>query len=281
MIEENRPGLPLEPHLPPGLPPEWSSEPWLATLAYWRECGIDFLVDEPGRSSKPVTSSGESPPPAPITPRVAPPAPPPGGVSRAPVIPKLAPGVVTETWWNDLAREVQECRRCELAQSRTQTVFGIGNRQARVAFVGEAPGAEEDRQGEPFVGAAGQLLDRMIQAIGQQRSEVYIVNVLKCRPPGNRNPLPQEEAACQGYLYLQLQAIAPQAIFALGRFAIQSLLGHYTTIGAMRNRIHHWQGIPVIASYHPAYYLRTPSRKSAAWEDLRRLIKLLRPPNAA
>ncbi|OSM01854.1 putative uracil-DNA glycosylase, family 4 [Magnetofaba australis IT-1] len=172
---------------------------------------------------------------------------------------------------DELSAKVAVCERCQLCKNRTQAVFGVGSATAPVVFVGEGPGADEDRLGEPFVGAAGQLLNAMLGAAGFQREEIYIANVVKCRPPGNRNPLPEEMALCQGYLYQQLEIIRPQMIFALGKFAIQSLLGHTGAIAKVRGRIHHWRGTPVAASYHPAFFLRAPTRKREGWEDLLRL----------
>ncbi|MEG3638812.1 uracil-DNA glycosylase [Magnetococcus sp. PR-3] len=179
-----------------------------------------------------------------------------------------------------IAQFCKSCERCDLAQTRTQAVPGVGSPHAPVVFVGEAPGADEDRLGEPFVGAAGHLLDKMISAVGFQRSDIYIANVIKCRPPGNRNPQTHEVALCQGYLHQQLEVIAPKAIFALGRFAIQSLLGSTDSVAAIRRRQNAWRGIPVVASYHPAFYLRTPARKKDGWMDLIRLKQLLNEPPA-
>ncbi|MEO5352031.1 MAG: uracil-DNA glycosylase [Magnetococcus sp. XQGC-1] len=203
-------------------------------------------------------------------------------------MPPPLPVVPVEVPWSDptpgeqrpgllagMAEEVRGCTRCPLAKTRNQTVFGVGNPEASVVFVGEGPGAEEDQQGEPFVGAAGRLLDQMLRAIRMQRSEVFIANVVKCRPPGNRTPHMEEMVACQGYLFRQLEIIRPQVIFCLGKVAILCLTGHADAVGLARSKPFVWHGIPVIASYHPAYYLRTPSRKRAAWEDLLRLTKLL------
>lgn len=176
--------------------------------------------------------------------------------------------------WQQLQESVAGCRACGLCESRKQTVFGVGNEQAHWMIVGEAPGEQEDQQGEPFVGTAGQLLDSMLRAIGLTRSEappekqVFIANTLKCRPPRNRNPEPEELAACQPYLDRQLQLIKPRIILALGRFAVQSLLGSNEAIGRLRGKVHSYQGIPVIVSYHPAYLLRNLSDKARAWEDL-------------
>jgi DNA polymerase len=169
--------------------------------------------------------------------------------------------------------EVAACTRCqELARTRTQTVFGVGNPYARLAFVGEAPGAEEDRQGEPFVGAAGQLLDRILQACTLGRADVYICNILRCRPPGNRNPLPAEAANCREYLDRQMAIIQPEFICCLGTVAAQNLLGRSESIGQLRGRFHDYQGIRVLCTYHPAYLLRTPSAKRKTWEDMQLLM---------
>ncbi|KJV27482.1 DNA polymerase [Aquitalea magnusonii] len=171
--------------------------------------------------------------------------------------------------WEQLEQNVANCERCTLCRTRTQTVFGRGNPQARWMLIGEAPGEHEDRQGEPFVGKAGQLLDNMLAAAGLDRDrDVYIANVLKCRPPGNRNPAPEEILACQGYLQQQIQHVQPVLIVALGRFAVQTLLQSEQTIGKLRGQVHQYQGIPLIATYHPAYLLRNLPDKAKAWQDM-------------
>ncbi|MGE3804314.1 MAG: uracil-DNA glycosylase family protein [Gemmataceae bacterium] len=175
-----------------------------------------------------------------------------------------------------LAEEVVGCTRCpELVKSRTQTVFGVGPPGVELCFVGEAPGADEDAQGEPFVGAAGQLLNRIIGACGFQRSEVYICNTLKCRPPGNRTPLPDEMGNCRGFLKRQLELVQPRFICALGGSAAQSLLQTGEALGRMRRRFHDYHGIPVICTYHPAYLLphRSPEKKKEVWEDMKMLLE--------
>jgi DNA polymerase len=170
--------------------------------------------------------------------------------------------------------EVAACRACaELAGSRTQTVFGVGNPQARLCFLGEAPGADEDRQGEPFVGRAGQLLTKIIEACTLRREDVYILNVLKCRPPGNRNPLPDEVANCRGFLDRQLRLIRPEFICCLGSVAAQTLLQTDTPISRMRGKFLDYQGIPVMCTYHPAYLLRNPAAKKDVWEDMKLLMR--------
>ncbi len=172
--------------------------------------------------------------------------------------------------WETLERTVLGCTRCALHQTRTQAVFGVGNRQAEWMVIGEAPGADEDRQGEPFVGRAGQLLNSMLKAIGLAREQVYIANILKSRPPGNRDPLPEEVAACEPYLKRQIELIKPKIILALGRIAAQNLLKTDTKIGALRGKRHVYPGteIPLVVTYHPAYLLRSPLEKRKAWDDL-------------
>jgi uracil-DNA glycosylase len=180
-----------------------------------------------------------------------------------------------------LAAEVKACTRCpELAATRTQTVFADGSPHAEVCFLGEAPGADEDAQGLPFVGAAGQLLNRIIAACGFRREEVYICNILKCRPPGNRTPLPHEAANCRGFLERQLELVRPKFIVALGGCAATNLLQTTLSIGKLRGRFHDWRGISVMVTYHPAYLLphRSPEKKKEVWEDMKMLLaKMGRP----
>jgi DNA polymerase len=172
--------------------------------------------------------------------------------------------------------DLGECTRCRLHSHRTHIVFGEGNPAAKVVLVGEGPGQEEDRLGRPFVGAAGKLLDRIIAAMGWRRDEIYICNVIKCRPPRNRNPQPDEIESCGPFLRLQLDAIHPQAILALGSFATQFLLSTQQPISKLRNRIHYFEGIPVVPTYHPAYLLRNPLQKRRVWEDVQLLLSLVR-----
>jgi uracil-DNA glycosylase len=174
--------------------------------------------------------------------------------------------------WQQLSDEVARCTRCELYRTRTRPVLGVGDRGAQWLVVGEAPGAEEDRQGEPFVGRAGQLLDAMLRAIGLARGHnVYIANILKSRPPGNRDPAPVEVAACLPYLERQIELIRPRLILAVGRIAMQNLLDTQSSLGRMRGQVHAFGGLktPVIVTYHPAYLLRKPEDKRKAWEDLK------------
>jgi DNA polymerase len=172
--------------------------------------------------------------------------------------------------WDPLREAVAACTRCPLHAGRTQTVFGVGRRDARWMIIGEAPGAEEDRRGEPFVGRAGQLLDSMLRALGPGREQVYIANVLKCRPPGNRDPRPEEAASCRAYLDRQIELVAPTLIIAVGRIAAQTLLATGEPLGKLRGRLHalgerRW---PMLVTYHPAYLLRSPGEKRKAWQDL-------------
>ena len=176
--------------------------------------------------------------------------------------------------WPALREAVVACTACGLCQGRRQTVFGVGNLQAHWMIVGEAPGEQEDIRGEPFVGKSGQLLDNMLRAISLTRGEaeparqVYIANTIKCRPPGNRNPEPDELAKCEPYLVRQVQLVQPKIILAMGRFAVQSLLRSSEPIGRLRGRVHRYQGVPLIVTYHPAYLLRNPEDKAKAWDDL-------------
>ncbi len=190
-------------------------------------------------------------------------------------LPRRAPAAAPagrEAAWQQLTEDVARCTRCELHRTRTRPVLGVGDRQAQWLVVGEAPGAEEDRQGEPFVGRAGQLLDAMLRAIGLARGQnVYIANILKSRPPGNRDPSAQEVAACLPYLERQIELIRPRLILAVGRIAMQNLLATTASLAGMRGRVHEFGGLktPLIVTYHPAYLLRKPEDKRKAWEDLK------------
>ncbi|MEM9351459.1 MAG: uracil-DNA glycosylase [Planctomycetota bacterium] len=173
-----------------------------------------------------------------------------------------------------LRQEVAACTRCdELAAGRTQTVFGVGDSNARLCFLGEAPGADEDRLGEPFVGRAGQLLNKILEACGLKREEVYILNILKCRPPGNRNPLPSEADNCRRFLDRQLELISPEFVCCLGAVGAQNFLETQTAIGKLRGEVHHARGVKVVCTYHPAYLLRNPSAKKQTWEDMKLLMR--------
>lgn len=179
-----------------------------------------------------------------------------------------------------LREEILRCRACPLHRTRKNPVPGEGNPEALLVFVGEAPGAEEDEQGRPFVGKAGELLTRMIKAMGLSREEVYITNVLKCRPPNNRNPRPEEIEACMPFLLRQMEIVRPRIICALGTFAAQTLLGTKERITALRGKFHLWRGIKVMPTFHPAFLLRNPGYKKLAWEDLKKIMaeyRTLRP----
>jgi uracil-DNA glycosylase family 4 len=173
--------------------------------------------------------------------------------------------------WPELRARVAACTRCSLSSSRTQTVFGVGNQHAEWLVVGEAPGAEEDARGEPFVGRAGQLLNSMLRALGLAREQVYIANVLKCRPPGNRDPTPAEAAECLPYLEQQIGLLKPKIMLVVGRIAAQNLLRTDKTLGSLRQQVHKFgiSQVPLVVTYHPAYLLRTPTDKRKTWEDLK------------
>ena len=176
--------------------------------------------------------------------------------------------------WSELKQMVQDCAACKLRAGCTQTVFGVGDENAEWLFVGEGPGADEDEQGEPFVGQAGKLLDNMLAAIKLKRgSNVYIANIVKCRPPNNRTPEPDEIATCLPHLQRQIALIKPKLIVALGKTAATSLLGREATLGSLRGTVHEYQGIPLIVTYHPAYLLRSPAEKAKAWQDLRSAVQ--------
>lgn len=176
----------------------------------------------------------------------------------------------------DLKEEYQDCVMCPLSRTRTKLVFGSGSPDAKLMFIGEAPGFDEDQQGEPFVGAAGQLLTKIIAAMKLRREDVFIANCLKCRPPGNRNPLPSEIATCNPILMRQIEIIQPQVICALGKFAAQTLLGAQEPITRMRGRFFDWHGIKLMPTFHPAYLLRNPADKKLVWADVQAIMKELR-----
>ncbi|PXW95872.1 DNA polymerase [Sphaerotilus hippei] len=245
-------------------------------------------VAAPVSPPAPVTARVESAPPAMAAAAVEPvSAPEPAPAGRAvPLLPArraAAPAGLTphpqaaeiaSMSWDALREAVSGCRACPLCESRRQTVFGAGHPQAHWMLVGEAPGEQEDLRGEPFVGKAGQLLDNMLRAVGLGRGEaspeqqVCIANVLKCRPPGNRNPGPEEVLRCEPFLMRQVELVRPKLILAMGRFAVQSLLGSTEPIGRLRGRMHEYHGVPLVVTYHPAYLLRNPLDKARSWEDL-------------
>jgi len=228
------------------------------SLAYLQALGVDVYV----RRSQPRPAS-EPDRPSPVSVETLRPAPP---ASRATAA--ESPGSSLD--WEPLRARVAACTRCVLSETRTQTVFGVGDPRARWMFIGEAPGADEDRQGEPFVGRAGQLLNAMLRAIGLAREDVYIANVLKCRPPGNRDPRPEEAGACRGYLDRQIELVAPAIVVAVGRIAAQNLLATDKALARLRGQVHALgpRGWPLVVTYHPAYLLRSPAEKRKAWQDL-------------
>ena len=229
-----------------------------------RPAAVD-ATPEPAVAAPPAATARS----APAAPRA--PAPP---MAEAPVAMRPARAASVQTMdWATLRETVAGCEACGLCKSRKNTVFGVGDEQADWMIVGEAPGENEDIRGEPFVGAAGQLLDNMLRAVGRSRTGqgaqgAFIANVLKCRPPANRNPQPEEVVQCEPYLARQVALVKPRVIVAMGRFAVQSLLKTTEPIGRLRGRVHRYEGVPVIVSYHPAYLLRTPTDKGKAWADL-------------
>jgi len=200
----------------------------------------------------------------------------PAAVGPAPTHP-AGKAPVAQLEWAALEAGVASCRACGLHQTRTQAVFGVGDRNANLLVIGEAPGADEDRQGEPFVGRAGQLLNAMLFAMGFRREQVFIANILKCRPPGNRDPRAEEAAHCEPFLLRQVELVRPKVILAVGRISAQNLLRSSDTVGRLRGRVHAFgsRGIPVVVTYHPAYLLRSPDQKPKAWQDLQRVMQLL------
>ncbi len=248
-------------------------------LAYLRALDIDVWERRDLVREAATTDLIEAPPvapePAPLPTIVRPE---PKVVSRRPVIDaprEVGVDHAAGLDWNALEQAVRHCQRCDLHKTRTQAVFGVGNRQASWLVIGEAPGIDEDRQGEPFVGRAGQLLNAMLKAMGLSREQVYIANILKSRPPGNRDPRPEEARECLPYLYRQIELINPRLILCVGRVAAQTLLGTDTPIGKLRGNLHHLPPVhpsgqprPMIVTYHPAYLLRSPAEKRKSWSDL-------------
>jgi DNA polymerase len=192
----------------------------------------------------------------------------PQGQAPAEALTDSATDAVATLDWEPLRDCVAHCTACPLHRERTQTVFGVGSHTASWMLIGEAPGAEEDRRGEPFVGRAGKLLDEMLRAVGQARSSVYIANTVKCRPPGNRNPEADEAAACRAFLERQIELVNPDLILAVGKVAAQNLLASDAPVGRLRGRRHLFGTTPLVVTYHPAYLLRSPSQKRLVWDDL-------------
>jgi DNA polymerase len=200
----------------------------------------------------------------------------PGGEAEAVAAPGQAAAVAAMDW-PALEQAVAGCRACGLCERRTNTVFGVGDRSAAVMLIGEAPGADEDRRGEPFVGRAGQLLNRMLAAAGLRREQVYIANIVKCRPPNNRDPSTDEAAACRAYLERQIALVQPQLILCLGKVPASNLLGSAESVGRLRGRLHRYgpAEIPLLVTYHPSYYLRSPAQKALGWQDLQQMLEVL------
>ena len=238
-------------------------------LAMLRELGVRVWAPAQDEAREPAAAAVAEPAVVDAAPR--------GTAPRAPAEQVVAaPSAAAGLDWPALRETVAACTACRLCEGRRQTVFGVGNERAHWMIVGEAPGEQEDRQGEPFVGKSGQLLDNMLRALQLTRAEaeaeparqVYIANTIKCRPPGNRNPEPEELAKCEPFLIRQVQLVQPKIIVAMGRFAVHSLLRSSEPIGRLRGRVHHYQGVPLIVTYHPAYLLRNPEDKAKAWDDL-------------
>ncbi|MBK9134928.1 MAG: uracil-DNA glycosylase [Betaproteobacteria bacterium] len=251
----------------------WQAEASVAVPAAVPDPGLGPAVATP--ADRPAAQvEAESPARPPRAPTRAAPA------SEPVTPPAAAPqpidaGLVAGLDWPALREAVAACRACRLCEQRKQTVFGVGHPNAHWMVVGEAPGAQEDEQGEPFIGAAGQLLDAMLRSLGLSRASegdaaarVFIANTLKCRPPGNRNPQPDEMQRCEPFLVRQIQLVRPRIILAMGRFAVQALLRTSEPIGRLRGRVHRYQGVPLVVTYHPAYLLRNLPDKARAWEDL-------------
>ncbi len=243
-------------------------------LVWLRDSGVTTV-------ERAVVSPARAPPPALSAPTPSP------ALSPAPAVPSAATESLPSRYGLGdkgcgspellaVRETLGECTRCKLAGGRTKVVFGVGSPAAELVFVGEGPGADEDLQGEPFVGRAGALLTKMIEAMGYRREEVYIANVVKCRPPGNRDPEPDEIAACEPFLTAQLAALRPKVLVGLGRFAVQTLLRDPTPISKVRGRWREYAGVKLMPTFHPAYLLRNPAEKKKAWEDLQLVMQELK-----
>jgi DNA polymerase len=250
-------------------------EATLAALKRLEKKGVrSVYLEDVEVPESPARAQAQPHPAAPAAPRGAAPAP--RAAASAPSASILAASPETVARLAELAKTVSVCTRCALHATRTQTVFGVGNPHAKLMFIGEAPGADEDAKGEPFVGRAGQLLNKIIAAMGMTREEVYIGNILKCRPPQNRDPQPSEVTCCEEYLRAQIALIKPKYICALGRIAAHWLLKTEAPLGAMRAGTHTYEGIPVVVTYHPAALLRNPAFKAPCWDDMKKLMALLK-----
>ena len=220
----------------------------------------------PAESASPEITAPQPAPQSAATQIAAPPA---TEIAAPPEIPQADEATIARMDWQTLRETVAECRRCDLCENRTRAVFGVGDADADIFFVGEGPGYEEDRRGEPFVGPAGMLLDAMLKSIGTGRDRgIYIANIVKCRPPQNRNPKPEEGRACMAFLRRQLTLAAPRLVVALGAVAAAHLLQTEESVGKLRQRLHDYHGIPLVVTYHPAYLLRNPAEKRKSWDDL-------------
>lgn len=257
-------------------------------IVRWTLKNRESSQDKPAAAEADVRPAPEAAAGAPVRAAVAAPVPDrvadTAGADRAsaPVVQDEPRSDIATLDWEALRARVSACTACELHTSRTQTVFGVGNRNADWLIIGEAPGADEDKQGEPFVGRAGQLLNAMLLACGLKREQVYIANILKCRPPNNRDPRPEEVARCEPFLMRQIALIQPKLMLAVGRIAAQNLLQCDTPIGKLRGKVHRFRdtGIPLIATYHPAYLLRSPAEKRKAWQDLQLAMRTVREASA-
>lgn len=245
-------------------------------IEYWLPRGVlaQPRLQPPGPAASVATGAEDEPVPE----AVSEPQP------RAEAVPAGGPEPVAGLGWEALEARVAACTACpEPAANRSRTVFGVGDRRARWMIIGEAPGAEEDRQGEPFVGRAGKLLNAMLAAVGLRREEVYIANILKCRPPGNRDPRPEEAQACRPFLLRQIELVSPRLLLVVGRIAAHNLLHTDLPLGRLRGRLHRHEdsGLPVVVTYHPAYLLRNPADKAKAWQDLKFARRLAERPTEA
>jgi uracil-DNA glycosylase len=244
-------------------------------LRFYQELGVDGVSRD--RAWRRRGTDPEEPHEADVT-VVAPEAP--QGLAGTPAVPVTLARSVSEAL-DTIRADIGDCTRCKLhALGRRQVVFGVGNPSADLMFVGEAPGADEDIQGIPFVGRAGQLLTKIIEAIGLKRDDVYIANVIKCRPPDNRNPDPDEVDTCEPFLFRQVDAIKPKVIVALGTFAARTLLKTQDPISRLRGRVYTYRGAQLVPTFHPAFLLRSPDRKRDVWEDMKKVRALLQAPGA-
>lgn len=244
-----------------------------AHLGWVRERGVRVVLAAPSPRRLTAEELAQEAARAAEAARTSPPAAPrPAAAPAAPAAPEPQRSESPLEQLRRIRAELGECQRCSLGKGRTRLVFGAGSPEAEIMFIGEAPGHDEDLQGEPFVGAAGQLLTKMIEAMGLQREEVYIANIIKCRPPGNRDPLPEEVERCEPFLREQIAAIAPRIIIAMGNHAAKTLLRTELGITRLRGRFHTYQGIPLRPTFHPAYLLRNAEQKRPAWEDLKAVM---------